>query len=68
MSQILSASRDAGGGLSLRARLHLLICDVCRRVHAQFEILACAAARAPEGGPSLSPDAMERLRRALPGN
>jgi hypothetical protein len=67
MSKILSESRDAGGGLSLRARLHLLICDVCRRVRAQFDVLGGAVKRAPEDGPSLSTDAKERLRRALRG-
>jgi hypothetical protein len=65
MSRLLSESRDAGGSLSLSARLHLWICDACRRVRAQFGVVGRAAARAPEGGPALSSDAKERLRRAL---
>jgi hypothetical protein len=65
MSRLLSAARDEDGGLSLRMRAHLLLCDVCRRVRAQFDILGRIVKRAPEEGPSLSADAKERLRRAL---
>jgi hypothetical protein len=67
VSRLLSEARDADGALSLRARLHLMICDVCRRVRAQLEILGVASRRAPEAGPSLSSDAKDRLRRALRG-
>jgi hypothetical protein len=67
MSRLLSESREAGGALSLSARLHLLICEACRRVRLQFEAVARAARSAPEDGPSLSPGAKERLRRALFG-
>ena len=65
MSRLLSASRDEGGALSLRAHLHLWICDVCRRVRAQFEVVGRAARREPAGGSGLSPEAKARLRRAL---
>ena len=65
MSRFLSEARDAGGSLSLSARLHLWICDACRRVRAQFDIVGRAARRSPEGGPSLSREAKERLRRSL---
>jgi hypothetical protein len=50
-----------------RERLHLWICDVCRRVRAQFGVLGETASRAPEKGPGLSPEAKARLRRALDG-
>jgi hypothetical protein len=65
VSKLLSEARDAGRPIGLRTRLHLGICDVCRRVLAQFELLGRAARRAPESGPSLSDEAKERLRRAL---
>jgi hypothetical protein len=64
MSRLLSASRDAGR-LGLRARLHLMICDVCRRVRRQFDVLGAVVGVAPTAGPSLTPEAKERLRRAL---
>jgi hypothetical protein len=67
MSRLLSEARDAGGRIGLRMRLHLAICDVCRRVRAQFALLGAAAGNAPESGPALSPGAKERLRRALGG-
>lgn len=64
MSRLLSEARDAGR-LGLRARLHLLICDVCRRVRAQFDVLGAVVRGSPSTGPSLTPEAKERLRRAL---
>jgi hypothetical protein len=67
MSRRLSAERD-GGRLGLGGRLHLLLCDVCRRLRAQLRALGIAAARAPESGPSLSAAAKARLRRALGGS
>jgi hypothetical protein len=67
MSRLLSESWDSGR-LSLRARLHLLICDVCRRVREQFAVIGAGARRAPESGSGLSSDAKERLRRALRGS
>jgi hypothetical protein len=67
MSRVLSEVRDSGRALSARERLHLWICDVCRRVRAQFGIMGEAASRAPEKGAGLSPEAKTRLRRALDG-
>ncbi len=65
VSKLLSESLDSGRPLGLHARLHLSICEVCRRVLAQFETLRRCAARAPETGPALSPEAKDRLRRRL---
>lgn len=65
VSRLLSEARDTGRPLGMHTRLHLAICDVCRRVLAQFEVLGAAARREPAAGPSLSAEAKERLRRAL---
>ena len=65
VSKLLSQSLDSGRPLGMHVRLHLSICEACRRVRAQFELLRRAAARAPEAGPSLSSDAKARLRRFL---
>lgn len=65
VSRLLSESRDTGRPLGLHVRLHLSICDVCRRVLAQFEALGLSARRVPERGAALSDDAKIRLRRAL---
>ena len=65
VSRLLSESRDTGRPLGLHVRLHMSICDVCRRVLTQFEALGLVAKRAPETGPTLSNDAKARLRRAL---
>jgi hypothetical protein len=65
VSRILSESLDSGRPLGMHARLHLSLCEACRRVLAQFALLRHGAARAPETGPSLSPEAKERLRRFL---
>jgi hypothetical protein len=67
VSKLLSEARDTGRPLGLHVRLHLSICDVCRRVRAQFALLGAAAGKAPESGPGLSSGARERLRRALRG-
>lgn len=67
VSRLLSESRDTGRSLGLHVRIHLGVCDVCRRVLAQFAILGAMAKKAPISGPSLSADAKERLRRALRG-
>lgn len=64
VSRLLSESMDAGRPLGLHARVHLRICDVCRRLRAQFSFLR-AAARSPESGPGLSEAAKERLRSKL---
>ena len=67
VSRLLSAALDSGRPLGLHVRLHLSICETCRRVLTQFGLLRRAAARSPETGPSLSGDAKARLRRALGG-
>lgn len=67
VSRLLSEARDSGRGLGWHVRLHLAICDVCRRVLAQFALLGAVVKRAPESGPALSPAAKDRLRRALGG-
>ena len=68
MSRLLSEHRDSGRPLGLSARLHLMICDVCRRVRVQFDTLGLFAKSARDAGPALSPEAKERLRRALGKN
>ena len=65
VSRLLSEARDAGRPLGSHARLHLWVCEVCRRLKQQFDLLGRAAARAPESGPALSEDAKARLRRTL---
>lgn len=65
VSRLLSEALDSGRPLGLHARIHLSICSVCRRVLAQFALLRHGAAKAPESGPALSPEAKARLRRAL---
>ena len=64
-SRLLSESLDSGRPLGMHVRLHLAICAVCRRVLAQFALIRHGAARAPEGGPALTPEAKARLRGAL---
>lgn len=64
MSRRLSEERD-GRVLGLRARLHLLICDVCSRLRSQLGLLGTAARGRPQGGPALTSEAKARLRRAL---
>ncbi len=65
MSRILSEARDSGRPLGAHARLHLWVCEVCRRLRVQFDVLARAARSAPEAGPGLTEQAKERLRRSL---
>lgn len=65
VAKLASDALDAGRPLGLHARLHLGICEACRRVVAQFELLRRAAPRAPEEGPGLTTEAKTRLRRAL---
>jgi hypothetical protein len=62
---MLSEARDGGRSLGSHARLHLWVCDVCRRLQAQLALIGAAAARAPEEGPCLTEEAKARLRRAL---
>ncbi len=65
VSKLLSESLDSGRPLALHVRLHLSVCEVCRRVRAQFAVLRHGAARSSEQGPPLSADAKARLRGAL---
>lgn len=67
VSRLLSEALDTGRPLGLRVRLHLSICAVCRRVRAQFAWIGRGAARAPEAGPALTPEAKARLRRLFDG-
>jgi hypothetical protein len=65
VSKLLSQARDTGRPLGMHVRIHLSICDVCRRVLAQFALLGAFARKAPEAGPGLSDAAKDRLRRAI---
>ena len=65
VSRLLSESLDSGRPPGMHVRLHLSLCEACRRVLSQFAWIRHGAARAPEGGPSLSSEAKSRLRRAL---
>ena len=52
-----------------RMRVHWLICKWCRRYRAQISLLRRAISRlgtdAPDTGPSLPPEARERIRKKL---
>jgi hypothetical protein len=68
MSRRLSEIRDTGRALRPGERLHLWLCDVCRRLRFQLALIGRGARRPPEGGPALTPQAKERLRRAVDGS
>lgn len=72
MTRLFSRIQD--GGVSLwtwvRMRLHMAICVWCRRYGAQLDILRRLGRKFPEawgecGGEKLSPEAKERIRRAV---
>lgn len=65
VSKYLSEALDSGRPLGMHVRLHLALCEACRRVLAQFALIRHGAARAGEAGPSLTPEAKARLRRFL---
>lgn len=65
VSEYLSQAMDSGRPLGMHVRLHLTLCEACRRVLAQFALIRHGAARAAGGGPSLTPEAKARLRRLL---
>lgn len=65
VSRLLSEALDSGRPVGLHVRLHLSVCEVCRRVLKQFGVLRHGAARAHERGPSLSPEAKARIARFL---
>lgn len=64
-SKYLSEALDSGRPLGWHIRLHLGVCEACRRVLAQFALLRHGAASASEEGAVLSLEAKARLRRAL---
>lgn len=65
VSRLLSESLDSGRPLGLRARLHLSLCEACRRVQAQFALLRHGASRSSGDRSRLSAEAKARLRRFL---
>lgn len=65
VSRLLSEARDSGRPIGSHVRLHLWVCEVCRRVRAQFDAISRCAKKVPETGPGLSDAAKERLRRSL---
>jgi hypothetical protein len=67
MSRRLSEARDSGRPLGPLELFHLWICDVCRRLRSQLDVVGRGARRPPEAGPVLSAEAKLRLRRSLDG-
>lgn len=67
LSLLLSAARDSGRPLGAHARLHLWVCEACRRLRRQLDALGRAVSAAPEAGPSLPVEAKARLKRLLEG-
>lgn len=65
VARLVSDSLDSGRPLGLHAKIHLGVCEVCRRLLAQFELLRRGAASAPDAGPCLTDAAKERLKRSL---
>jgi predicted anti-sigma-YlaC factor YlaD len=65
VSRRLSEARDSGARPSPSVRLHLLICSVCRRVRAQFELIGLLASSAEDPRAFLPEAVKERLRRLL---
>lgn len=65
VSRHLSEALDSGRPLGMHMRLHLSLCEACRRVLAQFALIRHGASRASETGPALSAGAKARLRRFL---
>ena len=71
MSRLSSQSLDTSLPRFTRFRMgvHFLICKWCRRYRVQIALLrrACSqpASDAPESGPTLPPEARERIRKNL---
>lgn len=65
LTRLVSEARDAGRPLGAHARLHLWVCEACRRFRRQVAVLGRAASGQPPEGPSLSADAKARLRDLL---
>lgn len=67
VAKLISESLDSGRPLGMHAKIHLGICAVCRRVLEQFAMLRKSAAKAPDDGSCLTPEAKARLKRSLGG-
>ena len=67
ISRRVCEARDGGPKLSAIERLHLLYCLACRRLRAQLELIAKAAAAEPNSGAGLSSEAKERMKKRLGG-
>ena len=65
VAKLLNEARDAGRPLGSHARLHLWVCEACRRLKAQLGVLGKAASSCHEKGPCLSDDAKARLKKTL---
>ena len=69
-TELLSKSHDAplSGREQLALRLHLLICGWCRRYGVQIDLMGSSLREhdfmRPAGGPTLSAEARDRIRRA----
>ena len=72
-SRLISECQERSLGFSERwsLRLHLWICDNCRRFERQMKLLRLAMYSSAENvetglqGPNLSPESEERIRRVL---
>jgi hypothetical protein len=65
VAKLLSEARDSGRPLGSHARLHLWVCEVCRRLQKQFEVFCRASAACHEKGPCLPDDVKARLKKKL---
>ena len=65
VAKLLSEARDAGRPLGSHARLHLWVCEACRRLKRHFDVFCRASAQCHEKGPCLSEDAKTRLKKSL---
>ncbi|UPT73780.1 MAG: zf-HC2 domain-containing protein [Elusimicrobiota bacterium] len=63
VARLLSDAMD-GRPIGLHAKLHLSVCDVCRRLLEHLTILR-RACKSDAGCPGLSPLAKARLKKAL---
>lgn len=67
ISRRVCEARDGGPKLGAVERLHLLYCLACRRLRAQLDLIAKAAAAEPLAGPGLSGEAKARMKKRLGG-
>jgi hypothetical protein len=63
VARLLSEAMD-GKPIGLHAKLHLSVCDVCRRLLDQLTILR-RACKSDEHCPGLTPEAKARLKKSL---